>query len=192
MGGPGAGYIRPSSGSRLRTAEVAPGCGSTSRGPEADLLSRLQGPDRRSRTGVPLAPCSPRFPRRTTLPPPPHSAQRSSPLHVRPTLHRGLSRLRVAVTPHPEACGLRGPAPQNQWPAAPRNELAPGCDSASRGLPGNRAAREDRRTQDRAAAGHRRDSDACTDLVRWRQAPLRCTQWRSCRCVWPLRRTRRK
>lgn len=50
LGGPGAGYIRSGSGRGAslglgrRTAEVTPGCGSTSGGPEAGLLSCLQGP----------------------------------------------------------------------------------------------------------------------------------------------------
>ncbi|KAL0613302.1 LOW QUALITY PROTEIN: Elongin-A2 [Plecturocebus cupreus] len=79
------------------------GCGSTSRGPEADLLSCLQGPDRRSRPGGPLARYPP-FP---------------APLRPAPSPHGGLSRLRVAVTPT-RGLGSARTSAQNLWPTPPR------------------------------------------------------------------------
>lgn len=158
LGGPGAGYIRPGSGTGAplglgrRTAEVTPGCGSTSRGPEAGLLSCLQGPA--LQTKWPAAP-------RTELAP---GCRDST----------------------PEACGLRGPAPRCSEDRAPSrlrlhipNRAARTRDPRLRVLPPPGQSRD------------RGDSQACTALLRWRQGPLRCTQWRSCRCVWPLRRTRK-
>ncbi|KAL0613305.1 Elongin-A2 [Plecturocebus cupreus] len=111
-GGPGAGYMRPSSGS---CASFPVGTGAPQRslqavaprrgGPEADLLSCLQGPDRRSRPGGPLAPAYPPFP--SPSPPRPRRARRTEPA-------------RVAVTPHPRPGVCADQRPQNLWPTPPR------------------------------------------------------------------------
>ncbi|KAL0613304.1 Elongin-A2 [Plecturocebus cupreus] len=162
----------PSSGSCAsfpvgrRTAEVAPGCGSTSPD-QADLLSCLQGPDRRSRPGGPLAPAIPPFPSPSPPPPSPHGGTEPAPGCGDST---------------PEAWGLRGPAPQNLWPTPPEAELAQAVTPQpeaclATGQPGRTGAPDFAsrclRAQLRPAA--RRDSDACT-----------------ARCVWPLRRTPKK
>lgn len=163
LGGPGAGYIRPCSGTGAslgvgrRTAEVAPGCGSTSRGPEAGLLSCLQGPA--FQTKWPAAP-------RTELAP-----------GCRDSTPRGLRSARTSA-PEPVARCSEDRAPSRLRLHIP-NRAARTRDPRLRVLPPRGQSRD------------RRDSDACTALLRWRQGPLRCTQWRSCRCVWPRRRTRK-
>lgn len=167
-GGPGAGYIRPGSG---RGAPF--GVGRTAhRGGHCRL--RLHIPRNRSgpaqlsaRTGVPdpVARCAedPARSRWWGLPAPRPAVREDQRPGTSGPLLRGPSSLQAA-TPHPQVAAWR-----------PGSEDRPPQTSC---VPPPRGQSRDRQ-----------GSDARTAPVRWRQGPLRCARWRSCRCVWPLRRT---